>query len=135
MKSTVCNACLLLTVLVILGVCACYVRMGATADSVVVLKSSGMTCSRCTARVTQELESERGVAATEVDLERGLVIAGYDSKQVAPEQLARRVTVAGFASSVQSVLTPEQFKKIAVRDLGVQPSVSGCCGRKECCGK
>jgi copper chaperone CopZ len=135
MKYKALNACLLLTVLVILGVCAFYVRVGATADHVVVLKTSGMTCGSCIAKVTKALQNERGVAATEVDLEGGWVIAGYDSKLVAPERLAQRVMASGFASSVQTVLTPEEFKKLAGRDIGKTSPGSGCCGAKGCGGK
>ena len=135
MENKVLNACLLLAVLVILGVSAFFVRAAATADSVVLLKTSGMTCAGCSDQVTKALQNERGVAATEVDLERGLVIAGYDSKQVVPEQLARRVVATGFDCSVRAVLTPEQFKKIAGRDMGRPPHGSGYCGSKDCCGK
>ena len=135
MKNKVFNASLLLAVLIILGVCALYVRVGATADAVVVLKTAGMTCGSCAAKVTRALQNERGVAATEVDLEGGVVIAGYDSKLVAPERLAQRVVASGFASSVQTVLTPEQFKKIAGRDIGKESAGSGCCGNKNCGGK
>jgi copper chaperone CopZ len=134
MKSKTFTICLVLTVFVILGVCAFYVRIGATADSVVVLKTTGMTCSSCVAKVTRVLQNERGVAATEVDLEGGWVIAGYDSKQVAPERLAQRVVATGFASSVQQVLTPAQFKKLVGRDIGQQSVGSGCCGAKGCGG-
>ena len=135
MENKVLNACLLLAVLVILGVSAFFVRAAATADSVVLLKTSGMTCSSCSAKVIKALQNERGVAATEVDLEDGLVMAGYDSKQVAPDQLARKVAAAGYASSVQKVLTPEQFKKIVGRDIGKESAGSGCCGSKDCGGK
>jgi copper chaperone CopZ len=135
MKSKTFNICLVLAVITILGVCAFYVRVGATADAVVVLKTSGMTCGSCISKVTKALQGERGVAATEVDLEGGLVIAGYDSKQVKPEKLAQRVAATGFASSIQTVLTPEQFKKIVGRDIGKQSAGSGCCGAKGCGGK
>jgi copper chaperone CopZ len=135
MRNKAFNTCLVLAVLVILGVCAFYVRVGATADAVVVLKTSGMTCGSCIAKVTKALQNERGVAATEVDLEGGWVIAGYDSKIVAPERLAQRVVATGFASSVQTVLTPAEFKKLAGRDLGKQSTGSGCCGAQGCGGK
>jgi copper chaperone CopZ len=135
MKNKTLNACLIVTVLVMLGVSAFFVRIGATADSVVVLKTSGMTCGSCITKVTKALQNERGVAATEVDLEGGWVIAGYDSKLVAPEKLAQRVVATGFASSVQQVLTPEQFKKMVGRDIGKSSTGSGCCGTKECGGK
>lgn len=90
MKNKILNTSLILAVVVILAVFAFYVRLGATADKVVVLRTSGMTCSSCVQKITAALQSERGVAATEVDLEAGVVVAGYDSKQVAPERLARR---------------------------------------------
>lgn len=135
MKNKAFNASLVFAVLVLLGVCAFYVRVGATADAVVVLKTSGMTCGVCADKVTKALQGERGVSATEVDLEGGLVIAGYDSKLVAPEKLAQRVVATGYASSVQSVLTPEQFKKIVGRDIGMASTGSGCCGAKGCGGK
>jgi copper chaperone CopZ len=135
MKNKAMNICLVLAVIVVLGVFAVYVRVGATADAVVVLRTSGMTCGSCIAKVTEALQSERGVAATEVDLESGLVLAGYDSKQVAPEKLARRVAATGFESTVQTVLTPEQFRKIVGRDIGKQSAGSSCCGTKGCGGK
>jgi len=135
MKNKAFNICLVLAVVVILGVCAFYVRVGATADAVVVLKTSGMTCGACAAKVTKALQNERGVAATEVDLEGGLVVAGYDSKLVAPERLAQRIAATGFASRVQTVLTPAQFKQMVGRDIGKESAGSGCCGSRDCGGK
>jgi len=127
MKNRIFNTCLILTVVVILSVFAFYVRIGATADTVVVLRTSGMTCGSCIQKVTKALQSEKGVAATEVDLEGGWVIAGYDSKQVAPEKLAKSVAATGFGSTIQMVLTPEQFKKMAGRDVGQKATGgSGC---------
>jgi copper chaperone CopZ len=128
MKSGILNTCLILAVVVILAVFAFYVRVGATADKIVVLRTSGMTCGSCISKVTKALQSERGVASTEVDLAGGWVIAGYDSKLIAPEKLAKAVAESGFASSVQSVMTPEQFKKIAGRDVGQQHAASATCG-------
>jgi len=136
MKNKTLNACLVLAVLVILGVCAFFVRIGATADAVVVMKTSGMTCGACISKVSKALQSERGVAATEVDLAGGWVIAGYDSKQVAPQKLAQKVAATGYASTVQTVLTPDQFRKLVGRDVGSKaPAGSGCCGGEGCKGK
>lgn len=126
MKSRIFNSCLVLTVVAILSVFAFYVRIGATADTVVVLRTSGMTCGSCIKKVTKALQSEKGVAATEVDLDGGWVIAGYDSKLVAPEKLAKCVSATGYGSTVQMVLTPEQFKKMAGREIGQQGAGSGC---------
>jgi copper chaperone CopZ len=135
MKNKALNSCLILAVVVILAVFAVYVRVGATADQVVVLKTSGMTCGSCIAKVNKVLQSEKGVAATEVDLQGGFVIASYDSKLVAPAKLAQKVVGAGFASTVQAVLTPEQFKKMAGREIGKKPAAgSGCCGQGGCGG-
>ncbi len=126
------NSCLVVAVVVILVVAAFHVRVGATADQVVVLRTSGMTCSSCVGKITKALQSERGVAATEVDLAGGLVIAGYDSKQVAPERLAKTVAATGFDSEVVQVLTPQQFKSLAGRELGAQSAPGGCCGPRGC---
>ncbi|HJV37124.1 heavy-metal-associated domain-containing protein [Geomonas sp.] len=134
MRSKLINICLVLAVVIILLVFGLYVRIGATADAVVVMKTSGMGCASCTARVSKALQSEKGVAATEVDLQRGVVVAGYDSKQVSAEKLVRTVTEAGFASNVQSVITPEQFRKVSGHNVGRLAGGDGCCGRG-CCAK
>ena len=94
MKNKAFNAFLVLTVVVVLGVCAFYVRVGATADAVVVLKSSGMTCGSCAAKITKALQNERGVAATEVDLEGGWVIAGYTAVELDHQAACHQCGVA-----------------------------------------
>ena len=127
MKNKTLNTCLLLIVVVVLGVFACYVRIGATADAVLVLKTSGMSCGQCASRVTSALQAVQGVAATEVDLAKGLVMAGYDSRRVAPEKLARQVTAEGYDSKIQSVLTLEQYKKMSGHDICTQSASGGCC--------
>lgn len=132
MKNKALNSCLILAVIVILSVFAFYVRVGATADAVVVLRTSGMTCGSCINKVSKALQSEKGVTATEVDLDGGWVIAGYDSKLVAPEKLAQKVVATGFQSTVQMVLTPEQFRQMAGRDIAQQAGGSGCCGTQGC---
>lgn len=107
------------------------VRVGATADSVAVLQTTGMTCGSCSGKITKALESVKGVAVTEVDVSGGWVIVGYDTKVVKPETLAERITGTGFNSKLSEVLTPEQFRQITGRNVGqnAAPS-SGCCGGK-----
>jgi periplasmic mercuric ion binding protein len=105
------NIILILVTVALLAVLGFYVRIGATADAVVVLKTAGMTCANCAGKITKALEAQKGVATTEVDLDGGWVIAG-------------------FASRIQAVLTPEQFKQITGRDIGRQAKKSGCCGGK-----
>ncbi|HJV64485.1 MAG TPA: heavy-metal-associated domain-containing protein [Geomonas sp.] len=135
MKNKIVNISLVAAVAIILLVFGLYVRIGATADSVVVMKTSGMECGSCMAKVSKALQSEQGVAATEVDLEKGVVAAGYDSRQVSADKLARAVSKAGFASNVQAVLSPEQFRKATGHSVGRVAAGEGCCGSKGCCAK
>lgn len=118
---------------VLLVILALYVRPGATADAVAVLRTAGMTCSSCSAKITTALKPLPGVAVTEVDVAGGWVLVGYDPKTVNPERLAERVSGAGFASSVQGVLTPAQFKQLTGRDIGARTGPGGCCGGKGGC--
>lgn len=128
MKKKVINGVIIISVITILSVLAFFVRIGATADSIAVLKTTGMTCGSCSSKITKALESLKGVAVTEVDVDGGWVVVGYDTKSVKPESLAERVNSTGFGSRVHVVLTPEQFKQITGRDIGNKASPSGGCG-------
>ena len=119
---------LVIVAISVLVVFAFRVRVGATADSVAVLKTTGMTCGSCSSKITKALEELKGVAVTEVDVEGGWVIVGYDTKIVKPEVLAEKVNAAGFGTNVHQVLTPEQFKQITGRDIGKKAALSGGCG-------
>ena len=121
---------LVLATAVITGlvVLAFRVRIGATADSVAVLRTTGMTCGSCSSKITTALEAVKGVAVTEVDVAGGWVLVGYDSKTVKPEALAAKVSSNGFGSNLHQVLTPAQFKQITGRDIGKDATGSGGCG-------
>ena len=120
---------LVIAAITVLVVFAFHVRTGATADSVAVLKTTGMTCGSCSSRITKALESVKGVAVTEVDVNGGWVIVGYDQKTVKPERLAEKVSGAGFSSKVSEVLSPEQFRQITGRNVGQNAAAtSGGCG-------
>ena len=119
---------LVITAITFLVVLAFRVQIGATADSVAVLKTTGMTCGSCSSKITKALESLKGVAVTEVDVNGGWVIIAYDTKDIKPEVLAEKVTGTGFNSNVHDVLTPDQFKQITGRDIGKKASPSGGCG-------
>lgn len=122
---------LVVTVVTLLVVLGFHVRAGATADSVAVLKTTGMTCSSCSSKITKALESQKGVAATEVDVDGGWVIVGYDTKSVKPEALAEKVKGTGFYSQVYAVMSPDQFKQVTGRAIGQNSSAAkGCCGGK-----
>lgn len=128
MKKKVVNGLFIISVITILSVLAVFVRIGATADSIAVLKTTGMTCGSCSSKVAKALESLKGVAVTEVDVAGGWVVVGYDTKAVKPELLAEKVNAVGFGSIVHQVLTPEQFKQLTGRDIGNKASASGGCG-------
>lgn len=133
MKNKIINTALVVTAIMFLALLAVHVRAGATADSVVVLKTTGMTCGSCADRITKTLRGTKGVATTEVDLEGGWVIVGYDTKAIKPEVLAENVKKAGFASTVQEVVSPEQYRRITGRDVGSSAAArQGCCGNKGC---
>ena len=137
MKNKIINAAILVSAVVLLSVFAFYVRVGATADSVAVLRTTGMTCGSCSSKITKALENLKGVAVTEVDVEGGWVVVGYDTNSVKPDALAAQVVSSGFGSAVHMVLTPEQFKQKTGRDIGSKAvPASGCggCGTKGGCG-
>src|SRR6185369_10332007 len=111
------NGIIISVAAVLLVTLAFHVNAKAAADSIAVLKTTGMTCGSCSGKITAALAAQRGVAVTEVDVAGGWVIVGYDTKTVKPEVLAEKVTDTGFKSNVHLVLTPEQFKQTTGRYL------------------
>jgi len=129
MKSgTIINGIIITTAALLLIVLAFRVNARVSVDSIAVLKTSGMTCGSCSSKITTALESLKGVAVTEIDVEGGWVVVGYDTTAVKPEALANKINGAGFVSKVQQVLTTEQFKQVTGRDIGKSGSSSGGCG-------
>jgi mercuric ion binding protein len=125
------NGMIIVTAAVLLTVLAFRVKPGVSADSVAVLKTAGMTCGSCSKLISTGLETVKGVAITEVDVEGGWVIVGYNTKAVTPDALAEKVRESGFSSAVYAVLTPEQFKQTTGREIGkAAEQGSGCCGGK-----
>jgi copper chaperone CopZ len=122
------TALLLLTSVAMLVALAFRVSIGATADSVAVLRTTGMTCGSCASKISDALKKVEGVAATEVDVENGWVIVGYDTKTAQPEKLAAKVKETGYFSMVSEVITPERFKQLTGRDIGQKVAPSGGCG-------
>jgi copper chaperone CopZ len=127
-KKRISTALLILTSVAMLVGLAFRVSIGATADSVAVLRTAGMTCGSCSSKITSTLESLKGVAAIEVDVNNGWVIVGYDTKAVQPDKIVEKVKEAGFGSTVQEVVTPDRFKKITGRNIGDKTAPSGGCG-------
>jgi len=127
-KKRLSTALLLFTSVSLLVVLAFRVSIGATADSVAVLRTTGMTCGSCASKISQALEALKGVAVTEVDVNGGWVFVGYDTTGVKPEALAEKVKETGYYSQVVEVVTPERFKQITGWDIGQKAAPSGGCG-------
>jgi len=132
MRNNIINLSLIVIAATFLTLLALRVRAGAAGDSVAVLKTTGMTCRSSADRISRALQCLKGVAATEVDLDHGRVIIGYDTRAVKPEMLTENVKKAGFDSTVQEVVTPERYRQITGRDVGksgaARPGCSGGCG-------
>jgi copper chaperone CopZ len=130
-KRSLANSMIIVTAVIVLAVLAWRVKPGVSADSVAVLKTSGMTCGSCSKLISTGLETVKGVAVTEVDVEGGWVVVGYNTRAVTPESLAENVRKSGFSSAVYAVLTPEQFKQSTGREIGKTAEAgAGCCGGK-----
>jgi copper chaperone CopZ len=120
---------LVITSVTILVVLAFRVGIGATVDSIAMLRTTGMTCGSCASKISKALESVKGVALSEVDVNGGWVVVGYDTKTVKPETLAETVTSTGYYSQVTDIVTPEEFKKVTGRNIGQNAAPKkGCCG-------
>ena len=120
-------------VMALLLVLSFHVRVGATADSVALLKTTGMTCSSCADGIVSALQKVAGVVATEVDVAGGWVVVGYSTGTVKPELLAGTVSRAGYASSVTRVMTPAEYRQLSGKDIGrTAASADGCCGMGKC---
>jgi copper chaperone CopZ len=129
--NSIINGSIITVAAVLLTTLAFHVKAGASADSIAVLKTTGMTCGSCSHKITAALEAQKGVAIIEVDVEDGWVVVAYDTKSVQPQVLAEKVTGTGFISNVHRVLTPEQFKETTGREIGMNTKPgSGCCGGK-----
>lgn len=107
---------------------------GVAADSVVVLKSQGVTCGSCAGKIEKALREKPGVAAVEVDVDAERVMIAIDSQIARPETLAETVTGLGYGSSILQVVSTEQYRAMTGRDVPVQTAKAGGCGGG-CCNK
>lgn len=106
---------------------------GAEADSVVVLKSQGVTCGSCAGKIEKALKEKAGVASVEVDVDNGRVIVAYDAKVAKSETLAETVTSLGYGSSILQNFSAEQYRAMTGRNVAsLAPAKSGGCA---CCNK
>jgi len=128
-KGNIINIVLVTTVVALLVVFAFSVRIRPAADNVAVLITAGMTCGSCAGKIEKALQAKKGVASVEVDVDRGWVIVGYDSKKVKPEVIASALSALGYRSKVAEFLSVERFRKITGRNPG-----EGVAGKTGCGG-
>lgn len=127
------NLTIVISTVCLLAVLAFRVQTGVTADSIAVLKTNGMTCGACADTITSSLKGIHGVAASEVDVENGYVVIGYDTAKTTPEALAATVNSSGYASSVARIMPPAEFRRLVGRNIGEKESQGqGCCGSGSC---
>ncbi|MCM2263938.1 MAG: heavy-metal-associated domain-containing protein [Desulfuromonadales bacterium] len=102
-------------------------------DSVVVLKTLGMTCGSCAGKIENALLGKPGVADVRVNVEAAQVIAAYDARVTSPEELADAVTTAGFRSGVVQKLPLEKYRAMTGQNVsGKDQSGKSGCG-SSCC--
>jgi len=130
-KKNVLNMLAVVAAVLLMGVFAFTVRLEAAADAVAVLKTTGMTCGSCAAKIEGALKGSGGVSSVEVDVATGTVMVGYDSRQATPDALAGVVTSTGYGCAVAQVITPEQYQSL--RGETKTARAGGCGGG--CCPK
>jgi len=134
MKLKIQNVILVLIAVVVLAVFAFSVKLEPSPDSVVILKTLGMTCDSCTGKIDKILHTQQGVTSVEADVAAGRVTVWYDSKQAVPERLAQVVTGIGYGSSILVKTSVEDYRAAtgrtgtAMADAGT--SGCGCCSGK-----
>lgn len=123
------NLILILVAITVLAAFAFSVRNGERPDSVVVLKTLGMTCASCSGKITKVLLAQQGVASAEVDVPGGRVTVWYDSKRGGPERLAQSVTAIGYGSSILMNMPVAEFRARTGRtDSSMARARAGGCG-------
>lgn len=133
-RRNIINTVMILSVASLLLFLAFRVKIPPVADTVAVFSTKGMTCASCTEKVSRALAGWKGIAATEVDQTGGVVFVGYERKSTGPEEIAARISAAGFDSTTRAVMTPEQFRQASGREFGrggKRASGCGCCGSRK----
>lgn len=132
MKKWIVNSTLVLATVALLVFLAFHVRVTPAANEVAVLKTIGMSCGSCAARISKALESKEGVGSVLVDIETGKVTVLHDSQKIDAEQVASVVTDAGYPSSVERTGANDVFEKETGSIANVKKTqTSGC----DCCNK
>ncbi len=131
MKIKVMNTIFIILVLAALSALAFFVRVGATADTVVVLNVTGMTCGSCVGKIKRALQAEQGVASVQVDIDSGQVVVGYAANKIKPGTIAAKVAGLGFTCRIVEVSSLAKFKAGHKNMAAKLEKTSGC----SCCNK
>ncbi len=131
MKIKVINAMFIILVLAALSALTFFVRVGATADTVVVLDIAGMTCGSCVDKIKKTLQSEQGVASVQVDIDSGQAVVGYAADRIKPGTIAAAVAGLGFECRIVEVSSLAKFKAGHKNMAAGLEKTSGC----SCCNE
>jgi len=125
MKLKIQNVILVLIAVMVLVAFAFSVKLELSPDSVVVLKTLGMTCASCSGKIMKVLHAQQGVTSAEVDVPGGRVTVWYDSKQSGPERLAQSVTAIGYGSSILMNRPADEFRAMTGRSGSAMARAGG----------
>ena|SRR6266540_6775945 len=128
-KRKLVNVVVVITAVVLIAVLAFTVRFKVTADRIVVLSASGISCGSCAEKIVAALEQKKGVSSVYVDVAASHIIIGFDSNRTRPEVLAEAATAIGFGSSILQLMTPEEYKALTGRAMDMPAQKKGC----RCC--
>ncbi len=131
MKMKVMNTIFIILVLAALSALAFFVRVEATADTVVVLNVTGMTCGSCVDKIKKALQAEQGVASVQVDMDSGRTVVGYAADKIKPGTIAAKVEGLGFTCRIVEVSSLAKFKAGHKNMAAKLEKTSGC----SCCNK
>ena len=76
--------------------------LAAAADHTATLKIEGMTRASCSVMVKTAAKKLDGLATIEVDVAAGTATVTFDSAKVSAEQIAAKITGAGYKTTVES---------------------------------
>lgn len=127
-KENAFNFILALAIVLLLGAVAFSVRIRPTSDWVAVVKAEGIGSSSSVAHLERALQSQKGVAAVEINNYEGWVVVGYDSKVLELERIASAIAEMGYAVRAAEAVSIDRFRAMTGRVPGTEFGSAGCGG-------